>query len=574
MTAYDREKQREYENVLYAPRSARARLDRETGAVKSAVLDFIKSGMLEAAAQVTEALSKANPGDAEIDSYREMIKKAASDGGELIGIMKRLESVETIFILENAFSVRSGVVSSVFRKVKLMEDNWGYRPLILTCGYDTEFRRFHIGLRRQGAGGRQVRLNRVSRLINVYDYFQKSYADGLELRTVYHKDGAGVFDRRAGGGLVIKEHYTGIAGALCLAQELINGELVKETVYDDWGYISSVREGGTVYYYATDGTLCVKSGRGGLTVYENGGADITECPDDARLAALCLKRIMNDGKFRVLVFESGLMSKAAGETEGFNARRAIVAHSVFLRDSYDLTSEPQLYFRYMCENPEKFESIVFLTEAERDDFNKKYGGGNNTTVIPHPYPYRVSRAGFDGRDHRRAVIVARLDVFKQVGAAVDIFAAALKKTPGIRLDIYGAGDKEQDIKNQIKRLELEDSVFMMGVTDDPVSVFESAALCMTASAAEGFPLTLVESVCAGCPVFAFDVKYGAAEIVEDGKTGFLIPRFDKELYASKLAAFFKDTELQRTMSGNCYDSAERFGTDEFLKKWYELLTKP
>jgi hypothetical protein len=35
-------------------------------------------------------------------------------------------------------------------------------------------------------------------------------------------------------------------------------------------------------------------------------------------------------------------------------------------------------------------------------------------------------------------------------------------------------------------------------------------------------------------------------------TGYLIPRFEKEIYAEKLIAFFEDIELQRAMSENAY----------------------
>jgi poly(glycerol-phosphate) alpha-glucosyltransferase len=87
------------------------------------------------------------------------------------------------------------------------------------------------------------------------------------------------------------------------------------------------------------------------------------------------------------------------------------------------------------------------------------------------------------------------------------------------------------------------------------------------SFAEGFGLGVSESVCNGCPAMAFDIKYGPSDIIKDGETGFLIPRFDKNLYASKLTELLKDVELQRTMSENCYADAERFGTEAFLESW-------
>jgi poly(glycerol-phosphate) alpha-glucosyltransferase len=306
-----------------------------------------------------------------------------------------------------------------------------------------------------------------------------------------------------------------------------------------------------------------------LTVYGGSGGVIRECLNNAELAALALEGMMKPDRFYALVFESGLLAGAAGKINFKNAARAAVVHSVFLKDPYDLRSGPQMYYRYVCENAGEFDAIVFLTEAERGDFHKKYGAGN-TAVIPHPHPYAANRTEFDKRNHRKAVTVARLDALKQVDMAIDIFAIALKKLPDVKFEIYGFGEKEEELKERIKALGLEESVIMMGLTEDPAPIFGSSALFMTASAAEGFPLTLVESVCGGCPVFSFDIKYGPSDIIKDGETGFLIPRFDKELYASKLVAFFEDVELQRTMSDNCYADAGRFSADEFLEKWYNL----
>ncbi len=562
-------------NSLYTPNSPRAMLDRETGALKNAVLGLIKSGRLDTAGQVLEAYGKANPADPEIRHIGDILNRIRTEE-KLLDKMVLLDGIETVFILENAYSVRNGAVSSVFRKVKLMEDRWGYKPLVLVCGYDSELRRFLLGLRRDGLSDNQVRLNKGTRILNVYDYFQKSYADNLELKTVYHQEGRTVVDVFEGETLVKKEHYTGIAGALCLSEDFENEVKIRETVYDDWGYVSSVREGGTTLFYDTGGRICIKAENNErnepvkITFYGEDGK-VTECGDNAGLAALCLERLITEDKFYMLVFESGLMSRAAGMvTDRVNMAKTIMVHSVFLKEFYNLNSPPQLFYRYMCENRQKFDRIIFLTNTERNDFLAKYGDEGNTAVIPHPYPYQVIRTDFDRRDHRKAIAITRLDELKQNGFAVEIFGILVKKLPDVRLEIYGHGEKEEELRTQIKSLGLENNVFLMGLTNDPIPLFGGAALYMTTSAAEGFPLTLVESVCCGCPVFSFDINYGPSDIVEDGKTGYLVPRWDKVLYAAKLCAYFEDIDMQRTMSENAYNSAGRFGTEEFLEKWYRL----
>ena len=149
----------------------------------------------------------------------------------------------------------------------------------------------------------------------------------------------------------------------------------------------------------------------------------------------------------------------------------------------------------------------------------------------------------------------------------------VKEIPDAKLEIYGRGPEEKRLEEQIKNLKLENNVFLRGYTDTPLPIFKNAALSVFTSAAEGFGLTLVESICNGCPAFAFDIKYGPSEIINDGQTGYLTPRFDKEEFARKIIKFYKDEQLQKTMSKNCYKEASRFSTEQFLENWYSMTLK-
>ena len=305
-----------------------------------------------------------------------------------------------------------------------------------------------------------------------------------------------------------------------------------------------------------------------LILYDGEGNVRRELEDNGDLAAVYFEETMNDDMFYVLTLENGLLGRAVLHLDRKNIAKTIVVHNVFLNNSYDLNSDPQRYFKYMCENHEKFDGIVMLTHDERNDFFKKYGAIRNMFVISHPYPHEIVETDFDKRDHKKAVIVARLDPFKQFDFAIEIFAEVVKTLPDIKLEIYGVGPMEEKIKEWIKEHEMENNVFVMGFTNDAAGVFGSSALFMMTSSAEGFPLTLVESLCNGCPAIAFDIKYGPAEIITDNRTGYVIPPYNKDMYVEKLLSFFGDEQIQRTMTENAYENAPRFSTDVFLDNWF------
>jgi len=581
--------------------SAREQFENEAAEIRKIIYDLINAGNKEAAEQVLDQYIMLNPIDPEIKAMREMIgtedMKDKDDISQLPDKYGILKNIETVFILAGIIFKRVGSIDSALRKIKLMEDKWCYKPLVLTCVHNIENRQARMWL--STSGDDQVTINSGTRMLNVYEYFQKSYAEGLENIAVYAKTDDGmkyvetenkVYKVYDGDTLLREEFFDGYAGSLRMVSYYNNGKRASDSVYDDWGYLNYIREYDRLNetligekYYTTDGKLCIESfykenygddenPLNKLVVYNDNGSIIGEYNDSAELASLCLEQIMTDDKFHVLIVEDGLMAKAATfiDRDRKNIAKCEIVHNIFLNDAYDLSSKPQRFYKYLCENHEKFDGIIMLTKDSRKDFHKLYGTSSNIFVIPHPYPYEINRTDFSTRDTKKAVIVSRLNSVKLIDYSIDIFALVVKAVPDARLEIYGRGEEEGNLKAQIKRLGLENNVFMMGYTDDPLRVFRTAVLSMMTSWAEGFGMTLMESICNGCPAFAFDIKYGPSEIIIDGQTGFLVPRFDKRLFADKIIRYFKDEKKQKQMSENCYNDVSRFSTDMFLENWFNM----
>jgi len=581
--------------------SKRAQFEQEAAAIKEIIYSLANDGNVDSAKQVFEQYVLLNPMDPEVGKIKMLIytdvEETEHEKVELPEKYGILDGIETIFILAGLIFKRVGNIDSALRKVKLMEDNWGYRPLILTCIHNIDNRQARTWL--ETAGDDQVTLNAGTRMLNVYEYFQKSYTEGLENIAVYDKTDDGTqyvetadnaFDVFDGDTLVRKEFFNGYAGSLRRVSYYDNNKRIKDMVYDDWGYLNYIRE---FYedneikkgekYYTTDGELCIETFYDEIVYNEetpfkkllvyNGKGDIAgEYKDSAELASLCLEQIISDDKFYILIAEDGLMAKAAIslDEKRKNVAKCEVVHSIFLNDAYDMKSKPQKFYKYLCDNHSKFDGIIMMTQAACRDFAKLYGNPQRIFVIPHPYPYEICKVDFNKRDTKKAVIVSRLNPTKLINMSIDIFALVVKQVPDARLEIYGRGDEEANLQEQITRLGLDENVFLMGYTDDPLMTFKTAALSIMTSMAEGYGMTIMESICNGCPAFAFDIKYGPSEIIQDGLTGFLIPRFDVEIFARKIIMFFKDEKMQRAMSDNCYADVSRFNTDKFLENWFSM----
>ncbi len=569
--------------------------------MKDYIRRFTKIGQLKTAADYLRLYAEAAPSDPDITTLYELISVEVDKRNRPIpDEVELLKSIETIFIMSTLNATRNGIMNSVLRKVKLMEDRWNYKPLLVFSDHNLDLRRLNLILKNADYSDSQIKLNKGTRIVSVYDYFQKAYDRTVEKIVKYTRDESdgtryipiakNIYDVFKGDELVRREFFNGLGDRLRLIERFEEGVKVRGVYYDDWGYINKIHEYNpendkhhpVINYYTTDLKLCIKglfsfdekkkeNKLTKLIVYNSDGYVVKECADNAELTAFYFEQtIKNDGLFYMLVSENGLLTKAVTLSALKNISKVQVVHSTFLENSYKLSSKPQFYYKCLCENYMRLDGIIFLTNTEKTDFNKKYNYRKNTFAISHPYPYEVEKADFDKRDHKRAVIVSRLDWVKRINIAIDIFAEVINALPDIKLEIYGTGPEYKNLQEQIKKLNMESNILLKGFTNDPASIFNTSAVSVMTSLSEGFPLTLPESICNGCPVISFDLKYGPADVIDDGRTGYLIPNNNKEAFIEKLITFFSNEDLQRTMSENAYADAYKFGVDSFMTSWYEL----
>jgi hypothetical protein len=124
----------------------------------------------------------------------------------------------------------------------------------------------------------------------------------------------------------------------------------------------------------------------------------------------------------------------------------------------------------------------------------------------------------------------------------------------IRVDLAGGGSLRRDIERQIEELELGDRVIVHGTVARPdvERLLAAADVAVLAShptrsgRREGIPVALMEAMMSGLPVVASALS-GIPELVEDGRTGFLVPSGDAAALAEGLERLVGEPELRRRM---------------------------
>jgi poly(glycerol-phosphate) alpha-glucosyltransferase len=123
----------------------------------------------------------------------------------------------------------------------------------------------------------------------------------------------------------------------------------------------------------------------------------------------------------------------------------------------------------------------------------------------------------------------------------------------------------------IRRLGLEGSVTLHG--HDPHArdaLWRASAFLMTSSF-EGYPLATLESMSHGCPVVAYDIKYGPREQVTDGVDGYLVVEGDIEQMTERVIRLLTSRDLAERMSRAAMDKAAAHDAGRFLRDWSRVL---
>ncbi len=175
-----------------------------------------------------------------------------------------------------------------------------------------------------------------------------------------------------------------------------------------------------------------------------------------------------------------------------------------------------------------------------------------------------------GADDLVLMQVARLDYLKDHATAVNVVEHVAHRRPEVRLVLVGEGPEGPKIEDQVRRSRLERHVRFLGLRSDVPRLLAAADLFLLTSISEGIPLTVIEAMAAGLPVVSTDVG-GLAEVVEDGKTGFLAPSGDHAALAAKALLLADDVTLRQRMADlGRRRSRDLFSEDRMLGEYRGL----
>lgn len=171
--------------------------------------------------------------------------------------------------------------------------------------------------------------------------------------------------------------------------------------------------------------------------------------------------------------------------------------------------------------------------------------------------------------------VGRLVKEKNLGLLIEAVNILVKQGQQVALAIVGQGDEEDNLKSEVRKLDLENNVRFFGWRDDLGSFYKTAGCLAITSKAEGYNRTAVEAMSCGLAVIMTDVGL-AGEIVKDNINGFVLKQASASELASKIKALLLNQELKNRLSAGASQTASSLPSQQenmelYLKSWQLAL---
>lgn len=214
--------------------------------------------------------------------------------------------------------------------------------------------------------------------------------------------------------------------------------------------------------------------------------------------------------------------------------------------------------------------ICCQTQKNKEYFSRKLQ--NKIDVIYNPvYNLNKKLESEVIKKENIVVTVGRLVEQKNHKLLIRAFKLVLDKKPEYKLEIFGEGNKREELENYIENLNLKGKVILKGAVKDIYKQIKRAKAFILTSKYEGMSNALLEALIIGVPCISTKVS-GATDLIKNGINGILVDSNEEEIAKSILFLIDNEEEAKK-LSLEALKLQEELEIENIMRKWMTFIMK-
>jgi glycosyltransferase involved in cell wall biosynthesis len=232
-------------------------------------------------------------------------------------------------------------------------------------------------------------------------------------------------------------------------------------------------------------------------------------------------------------------------------------------------SIPRAVYERLHEEWALADIIIVNSEWSRECNLEKGVPAEKTAVLPLAYEVKPkepeSDRNYDLSQPVRILWVGRITLQKGIQYLIE----AAKMLVGKPVEFLIAG--ESSITHTAMRGAPQNIKWLGKITNlQKENLYSSTTAFVLPTLSDGFALTQLESLAHGLPVI---VTPNCGRVVEDGKTGFIVPARDPQALVEAIMRFVQNRDLSSEMSPTCRETAAMFSIDAYGQRLVEIINQ-
>ncbi len=192
--------------------------------------------------------------------------------------------------------------------------------------------------------------------------------------------------------------------------------------------------------------------------------------------------------------------------------------------------------------------ILWVSESSREQYWFERFFRKKSTVLYNIIDMEEISHLVQGKEKTPAydiVYVGRLTAQKDPMRLLSVIACVVEYRSNLRVALIGDGDMLRQVQEEMAKRDLSEHIDLLGFTKKPLNYVQNASVMLMTSRFEGTPMSALEALAVGTPVFSTPTD-GLCELIRSGENGFLSD--DDDCLAKQITQTLDFPEQRRCLS--------------------------